>query len=373
MLVAGDFCPHNRTANINCFDWKDCFDSSIRELISFSDFSLMNLECPVKGKNSSPIFKQGPNLCCEESAISFIKELGISGVTLANNHFRDYGDVGVASTIMALQKCGLQHVGGGINKQEAQQPLIVEFNTIKVAFVNFCENEFSIASETKGGAAPLDDIELYGQITQLKSACDRIIVISHGGHEHYQLPSPRMRKLFRWLIDIGADVVINHHQHCYSGYEVYNRCPIFYGLGNFFFDWDGQRSSPWNYGYMVELEISDDINFNIIPYSQCDIEPVVRSMTDQELVEFNRRIVELNEIISDYDVLRNSFEEYCRTRYEEIRLVLSPYTNRYANALCRRRILPAFDSPKRFVKILNNIDCESRRDVLLDYLKEFIQ
>ena len=37
------------------------------------------------------------------------------------------------------------------------------------------------------------------------------------------------------LVAAGS-VVINHHQHCYSGYEKYQSGMIFYGLGNFFFD-----------------------------------------------------------------------------------------------------------------------------------------
>lgn len=42
-----------------------------------------------------------------------------------------------------------------------------------------------------------------------------------------------MQEIYRFFVDIGADAVINHHQHCYSGYEVYKEKPIFYGLGNF--------------------------------------------------------------------------------------------------------------------------------------------
>lgn len=51
----------------------------------------------------------------------------------------------------------------------------------------------------------------------------------HGGHEHYQLPSLRMQETYRFFIDAGADVVVNHHQHCFSGYEIYNNKYIFMG------------------------------------------------------------------------------------------------------------------------------------------------
>ena len=52
-------------------------------------------------------------------------------------------------------------------------------------------------------------------------------------------------------MDIGADVVVNCHQHCFSGCEIYNGKHIFYGLGNFFFDWPERRNGMWNKGYML--------------------------------------------------------------------------------------------------------------------------
>ena len=37
----------------------------------------------------------------------------------------------------------------------------------------------------------------------------------------------------RDAIDAGADVILGHGHHCLNGIEIYNGCPIFYGLGNF--------------------------------------------------------------------------------------------------------------------------------------------
>ena len=54
-----------------------------------------------------------------------------------------------------------------------------------------------------------------------------MFLILHGGIEHYQLPSPRMKKWYRHIIDLGASAIVNHHQHCFSGYELYNGKPIF--------------------------------------------------------------------------------------------------------------------------------------------------
>ena len=372
MLVAGDFCPHDRGLKFVNEGHFDIIASSIVQRIKAADLSIVNLECPIVEDASKPIFKQGPNLCAPEATIDLVKHIGFSAVTLANNHFRDYGDCGVKHTISILDKHSINHVGGGNSIREASMPLILEIREKRIAIVNFCENEFSVADIKRGGSSPLSHIELYNQITTAKRESDYVIAISHGGHEHYQLPSPRMVQLFRWLIEIGANAVVNHHQHCYSGYEIYNGCPIFYGLGNFFFDWDGQRGCPWNYGYFVELSLGESIGFEIYPYRQCDADLSVKYLDEEERKQFNSKLSKLNSTIADGALLEKEFEDYCRSRYSELNLVLSPYTGRYTNALCRRGLIPSFNTPARLVKILNNVDCEARRDVLLYYLKDSI-
>jgi poly-gamma-glutamate capsule biosynthesis protein CapA/YwtB (metallophosphatase superfamily) len=76
----------------------------------------------------------------------------------------------------------------------------------------------------------MDIIDNANQIKEAKATHDKVIVIVHGGHEYYNLPSPRMQKQYRFYADQGADFVVGHHTHCISGYEVYNGVPIYYSL-----------------------------------------------------------------------------------------------------------------------------------------------
>lgn len=48
------------------------------------------------------------------------------------------------------------------------------------------------------------------------------------------------------------------HKHCYSGYEIYNEKPIFYGLGNLLFDRTNGLNSNLNEGYIVNLSFKKD-------------------------------------------------------------------------------------------------------------------
>ena len=108
--------------------------------------------------------------------------------------------------------------------------------------------------------------ELLNMAQEAKANADFLILIIHGGHETYELPSPRMKKLYRWFIDLGVDAVIGHHTHCYSGSEVYKNKPIVYSLGNFIFD-SKIRDASWNYGVFAVLSLSADrVIIELVPF-----------------------------------------------------------------------------------------------------------
>ena len=118
----------------------------------------------------------------------------------------------------------------------------------------------------------------------------------------------------RFFIDAGADAIINHHQHCYSGYEIYHGKPIFYGLGNLLFDHKSERHGPWNEGFMVSLRLDKQTlpQFELYPYTQCNERPSVIPMNEAERKIFAERIDKLNQIISNEDQLNTTFETWAQ-------------------------------------------------------------
>lgn len=211
---------------------------------------------------------------------------------------------------------------------------------------------------------------MYYAIRDARTKADFIVVIVHGGSEYYQLPSPRMQETYRFFVDAGADAVVNHHQHCYSGYEIYNGKPIFYGLGNFCFDWEGKRNQQWNYSLLLELYLEDNISFKLIPVLQCNEDPKVVPLFAEEAEKVMRMIESFNRVILDSTQLRSRFSEFVKTRFADIRIAFSPYTNRFLKALCNRRLLPSFISKKKKLLLYNYIECQSHCDVITEYLTE---
>lgn len=372
LVIAGDFCPNDRfltgRANLN-----DSVSQEIVEIFKSSSFSILNFESPILLKSESfhKILKQGPHLLNDRYSLEYVKSIGIDAITLANNHIKDYGSQGVIDTINISNEVGLEYVGVGADISDANKFLLKKIDGKSIAIVNCCENEFSIATSSSYGSNPIDPVRQYYSIKKAKEISDYVVVIVHGGIEHFQLPTLRMKQIYRFFIDAGADAVVNHHQHCFSGYEIYNHKPIFYGLGNFMFDWNGKRNGIWNEGYLLNLQFeANEIKFDIIPYTQCNDKPTVCLMSEIQNNIFSAKIEELNDIIQDDIRLNAELNSFMDRTEADYLLALSPYSSRYPVALFRRGLLPSFLSKKRILRIYDYLKCESHRDRLIHFIEK---
>ena len=365
VIIAGDFCPSDRVAKlIDSGKGREALCNVVK-VIDSAHYAIVNLECPVVDDCGCPIPKSGPRLKCTSKSIGLLKEVGFDCVTLANNHFRDYGDKGVSNTIRWLEETGVKYVGGGKNLEDAEKSLIVSVDNKTIAVINACEHEFSIASANRGGSNPLNVVRVAREIINARNKTDFVLVIIHGGNEYYQLPSPRMKELYRFFVELGADAVVNHHQHCFSGFEVYQGKPIFYGLGNFCFDLKSKRNSTWNEGYMVCIDFNEEIKYNLIPYNQCDNEAKIVLLQDEDLRVFYETIDKLNDVIRDTARLEYCYAEFCKKRKKSLVGPFTAYLTKYAYIAAAHRLLPYLWPVNKMIVQLNCIQCESHRDVLV--------
>ncbi len=375
VIIAGDYFPSGRVVkDINNNSYSNIF-GEIKNLIKEAHFSVVNFEFPLYSDDSRPIIKCGPNLGCNNLAIEAIKYAGFNVCTLANNHILDQGEGSCLKTKAELEKNGLNVVGVGKDINEASNNLYLGEDGKKIAIINCCEHEFSIATETHAGANPLNPIQQYYRIKEARENADFVIVIVHGGHEHYNLPSPRMVETYRFFVDAGADAVVNHHQHCYSGYEVYNGKPIFYGLGNFCFDklYDGLPTS-WHEGYMVELtfEGGQNVGFKLIPYFQCKGVPKVALMTGKDYKQFFENIERLNVIIAEPRILKKKHDEWMEANGSGFEQQFLPYSNRWLISAYIRHLFPSFLSKEKLLSLQNHLECESHRERSLYALNKLV-
>lgn len=369
ILITGDFAPINRVEEL-CLkgDFKSVFNDFI-EVLQNNHLNVVDLECPLThAKTARP--KTGPHQKAHPETVLALKYAGVSLAAMANNHIMDYDNQGVKDTLALCNQNGIATVGIGSSKQEATKPFSTELQGEKIAILNYADNEFLSTPDGSYTCNAIDPINGHYDITKAREENDYVIVIAHAGNEFYHLPSPRTKKLYRYLIDQGADTIISHHTHVFSGYEIYKDKPIFYGLGNFVYDWPGKTNTDWNRGYVVKLSISEKLDFEIIPLKQGNDKPGVFKLTDKEKTIFDADILELNTIIANDELLEAKFQKYCQSVFPMYDAFIEPNFGRYITALQKRAWLPKLLSRQKRLLYLNISRCESHRDILLRLLKK---
>jgi len=371
ILITGDYCPINRIEELSLNNKHEQIFNDFLPKIKEVDIAITNLECPLIDEDYISE-KFGPSLKASTKTIETLKFAGFDVVTLSNNHIMDHGEAGLKSTLECLKINGIDFVGVGNDLERARKPLIKNIKNKKIAFFNFAENEFSNTHGDYPGSNPLSLVSNFNDIRNYKNLVDKIIVIFHGGNEMYQLPSPRLKETFRFFVDSGADAVISHHTHCFSGYEIYNNAPIFYSLGNFIFDYNLSKNELWNIGMGVVLKIENSkINFEIIPFSQNKNDNIgLMLLNEKEKNKFNNKIIELNSIIADDKKLNTEFQKFIESKEQQYSHYLEPYSNKILHGLFGRKIIPSFYSKKKKQLLLNLIRCESHRDIILKLLSK---
>jgi len=373
IIVTGDFCPHLRVEELCLAENYDKIYNNALPILKKKDLSITNLECPLT-TNNNPIMKSGPHLVAHPKCIKAIRYGNFDVVTLANNHILDQGETGLKDTLKLIKNEGIKIVGAGANIEEASRPLYLSIKNRKIAILNFTENEFSIAKINKLGANPINLVGNYYSIIKAKSIADILLVIIHGGHEGYYLPSPQMVRTYRFFADLGATAIISHHTHCASGYELYNGAPIFYSLGNFIFDSKNKKHPSWYEGYFIKLTISNDSKCKIsfFPYYQCRSEPGLKLMEGDEKNKFLVRIQEFSHIIENPYLLGKKWNEFCNSRKADYlsRMLL---LNKLQRKILKKGIFTNFIiKKKKLLLLLNIVRCEAHRDILIEILENEI-
>ena len=135
IIIAGDFCPRERVQeHIETQNFENIF-GDIKKYTSMADYSIVNLEAPIVNGTAYPISKCGPSLKAIPATTDAIQYAGFNMVTLANNHFYDYGDKGVSDTVNACKRAGIDTVGGDVNITEASKTFYKEIKGDVYAFI----------------------------------------------------------------------------------------------------------------------------------------------------------------------------------------------------------------------------------------------
>lgn len=368
ILITGDLVinhPYN-TSNL---------DQSIIDLFTKSDLNIVNLEAPIT-KSSSKIIKTGPHLKADKnSTLQVLKSLEVDVVTLANNHVLDYDEQGVSDTLQFCKENNIKTVGAGMNLNEASQTLYLDTKEGKIAIINFAENEWASATDDSAGAHPMDIIDNAKTINDARGKADFVFVIVHGGHEYYNLPSPRMQKQYRFYAEQGADIVVGHHTHCISGNEVYKGVPIYYSLGNFLFT-SQSTIEDWYTGLVLEVNIENgNLTSKLHPVKQQKETFELNLLNGKKREDIMTRISKYNAIIADEEKLKSEWNNYIDTKYDMYLNYWSPFSfisNRYVRGVLNRLGIKGINK-KGVALALNLMRCEAHADMSKEVTDKYLK
>lgn len=259
IIIGADLVPTSSNAQyFKNADVNHLLGSDLSRILDNADYRIFNLETPLTD-NRQPILKHGPDLIAPKDSINGIKSIKVDLFTLANNHILDQGEQGFFDTVKLLDENKIAYVGAGENSDKASDTFIFQCDGKKIGVYACAEHEFSIATDSTCGANPYDPLVSFDAVSDLKNKCDYLIVLYHGGKEHYRYPSPNLQRVCRKFADKGADLIICQHSHCIGCMEEYNTSTIVYGQGNFLFD--KKDNEYWSTSLLVNIKDNFEIDY----------------------------------------------------------------------------------------------------------------
>ncbi len=260
-----------------------------------ADMTYVNLEGPMcdTGEKNAALTGIANAIRSAPRLAAALKRAGVDVVSIANNHTMDYGVAGLEQTLDLLRDTGIPYCGAGRNLAQARQPVVLQHNGLRVAFLGYtsvCPLSYAATSTTHGAAvvrastsydanlrvmlqpgSPMNirtaanaaDLQMVREdVATAKASADVVMVSWHWGvSERYGKIAEYQREMGHAAIDAGADVILGHHAHMLLGVEYYKGRPIFYSLGNFAFDMTHRYFRPET--AFLKCDISKDGLSNI--------------------------------------------------------------------------------------------------------------
>ena len=251
--------------------WEDpkLLSKRVKDVLSFADHVIANVEGPIMECPKNEVNEGAKQLLhfMDPAVADFLSDNHCDIWNICNNHIKDAGEEGIASTIREAEKRGIRTIGAGMNIKEARKILTLPeaggIGMFGVGYQRACRK----AGENEAGCFSWSDLDAISEaIKEIKKTCRWCIVVSHAGEEFTPLPSPYTRDRYHLFLEMGADIVVSHHPHVPMNYEMVGDKAIFYSLGNFIFDTDYQRSQyNTEKGLLLSLKFSKDA-FSFTPY-----------------------------------------------------------------------------------------------------------
>lgn len=192
---------------------------------------------------------------------------GYDVLDLAHNHILDTGLEGLKSTVLHLEQAGITPVGVYAKQSRETAPIVIkDVNGIKIAFLAYAYGFNGLdatltPSEKTAYLSDLDEGKMKAEIEKAEQLADVTVVMPQMGVEYALQPNADQKRLYRQMVDWGADVVLGNHPHVVQPAErVWHQGDqklIMYSMGNFL---SNQRFETLE-NYWTERGVLMDVTF----------------------------------------------------------------------------------------------------------------
>jgi hypothetical protein len=217
----------------------------IGQILSQADITHISNEIPFSPDCPFPSLTQDTLVFCSNpSYIELLKAVGTDIIDLSGDHFMDYGADATLYSLQMYKDQGWPYYAGGANAEEARQPVRIENNGNKIAFMGCnvgctvkpeipCD---AIATDTHPGAAQCDFNYISTEIPALREEGYQVIFNFQDREYYTYTAEPQLVSDFGLVASAGATIVSGDQAHQPHGFAFENDAYIHYGLGNLFFD-----------------------------------------------------------------------------------------------------------------------------------------
>jgi poly-gamma-glutamate synthesis protein (capsule biosynthesis protein) len=226
---------------------------AVRRLFRDAELAIVNHESPITEGWSH--HRSGFTFTGKPELTRIFTHAGIDWVSLANNHIKDHGTVGIEDTRRILKRHGIGFGGAGKDLKQARRVEPLEVGGVRLAILP-CVGvaPHAYAGPSTSGGTPCKGITR--DIRRAARDADLVVVFPHWGTEYTRQPSGGQRSQAAAWVKAGADLVLGAHSHVAGAIDDIEGVPVLFSMGNLIFDqwW----STDTMEGVIVEATFHED-------------------------------------------------------------------------------------------------------------------
>lgn len=209
-------------------DWLRSADlTHVSNEVSFAE------DCPAPDP-----YQEALVFCSDPDHIALLEDIGTDIVELSGDHLLDWGPDAFLDTLEMYEERNWKIFAGGKDLVQAEEPLLIENNGNKLAFLgcNGKGESFFNAAEEKPGNLHCDYDWMTEQIEKYTQE-GYLVIVTLQYKEYYEYTPPYdQEQVFRQMAEAGAVIVSGSQGHQPQAIALLNGSLIHFGLGNLFFD-----------------------------------------------------------------------------------------------------------------------------------------